>query len=89
MKRILMSCLITVIASSGLSGVARPQEAGLAQIKERELEAVREKISVLKAGMDKRAAERDRITSELQASEVVVVEKRTRLREIERQRDFS
>ncbi|MDH3581984.1 MAG: hypothetical protein OEM91_15345, partial [Hyphomicrobiales bacterium] len=39
--------------------------------------------------MDKRAAERDRITGELQSAEVLIVEKRTHLRELQRQRDFS
>jgi len=65
------------------------QDAGLTQIKERELEAVREKISSLKTAMDKRADERDRITGELQSSEVLIAEKRTRLKELQRQRDFS
>jgi len=65
------------------------QDKDLTQIKERELEAVREKISALKTSMDKRASERDRITGELQSAEVSIAEKRTRLKELERQRDFS
>jgi len=65
------------------------QDKDLTQIKERELEDVRDKISALKTSMDKRAAERDRITGELQSSEVVIAEKRTHLKELERQRVFS
>lgn len=83
---------ISVLATIGLlvaPGQSLAQDAGLTQIKERELEAVREKISTLKTSMDKRAAERDRITGELQSTEVLVVEKRTHLKDLERQRDFS
>src|SRR5690606_13178087 len=58
---------------------------GLAQIKERELERVRERISALKQSMDARAAERDRISRDLQAAEVEIAEKRARLAEFERQ----
>lgn len=68
---------------------AAAQDPDLAQIKERELEAVREKISDLKESMDRRAAERDRITAELQEAEVAMVEKRLHLEELERQREFS
>jgi septal ring factor EnvC (AmiA/AmiB activator) len=39
--------------------------------------------------MDKRASERDRITGELQSSEVQIAEKRSRVNELERQRSFS
>ena len=65
------------------------QNKDLTQIKERELEAVREKISDLKTSMDRRAVERDLITGELQAAEVVISEQRTRLKDLERQRSFS
>jgi septal ring factor EnvC (AmiA/AmiB activator) len=65
------------------------QDAGLAQIKERELEAVREKISNLKESMDRRASQRDRITAELQTAEIEIVEKRNYLKDIERQLAFS
>ena len=68
---------------------ALPQDNGLAQIKERELEAVREKISDLKESMDRRARRRDQITGELQAAEVEIVEKRSNLKDIERQLAFS
>ena len=69
--------------------VALAQDADLTQIKERELEQVREKISALKKSMDKRAAERDRITGSLQAAEAGIAEKRSHLKELERQRAFS
>ncbi len=65
------------------------QDPELAQIKERELENVREKISELKTSMDRRASERDRITGELQQEEVTIAEQRAHLKELERQREFS
>jgi septal ring factor EnvC (AmiA/AmiB activator) len=67
------------------------QETGgeLAKIKEQELEEVRERISDLKKSMDRSAADRDRLTSELQEAEVEISEKRIRLKELERERDFS
>ena len=65
------------------------QDAGLAQIKERELEAVREKISDLKESMERRATRRDRITGELQSAEIEIVEKRNYLKDVERQLAFS
>jgi len=68
---------------------ALPQETDFTQIKERELEAVRKQISDLKQSMDKRASDRDRISGELQAAEMVISEKRIHLMELERQRDFS
>ena len=68
---------------------ALSQDTGLAQIKERELEAVREKISDLKESMDRRATRRDEITGELQAAEIEIVEKRNYLKDVERQLAFS
>jgi hypothetical protein len=69
---------------------ARAQEdsQGLTQIKEQELEVVRERISELKKSMDRRAAERDRISGDLQSAEVLISEKRIHLQELERQRRF-
>lgn len=89
MKRILPICILAALGLTAPVAEAPAQDADLTQIKERELEAVREKISSLKTSMDKRAAERDRITGELQSAEVLIVEKRTHLRELQRQRDFS
>jgi septal ring factor EnvC (AmiA/AmiB activator) len=79
----------------GLAGLAAfmsgalAQDTDLTQIKERGLEEVRTQISRLKQSMDKRAADRDRITGELQAAEVKISETRLHIRELERQRDFS
>ncbi len=83
---LLIAILAAVLATPLL---AQDHEGGLAKVKERELENVREKISDLKKSMDKRAADRDRITVDLQRAEVHISEKRVRLKEIERQRQFS
>jgi septal ring factor EnvC (AmiA/AmiB activator) len=72
-----------------LAGQAVTQEDGLARVKERELERVRERISELKGRMDDRAAERDRITADLQATEVLIAKQRIQLAELERQKTFS
>lgn len=84
-------CLPLAILAAGFSLPAAAQEddRGLAKVKERELEDVREKISDLKRSMDKRAADRDRITGDLQKAEVQISEKRVRLKELERQKQFS
>jgi len=71
------------------TGMAVAQDPGLTQVKERELEQIREKISELKSNMDRRAAERDRITAELQDAEVLIAEKRSYLKDLERQQDYS
>jgi septal ring factor EnvC (AmiA/AmiB activator) len=68
---------------------ALAQDTELTLIKERELEQVREQISRLKKSMDRRAADRDRVTAELQEAEVKISETRIRLKDLERQRDFS
>lgn len=85
MSRRLISLAIFLIVTVPAAG----QDPELAQIKERELEQVREKISALKSSMDERAAERDRVTGELQEAEVLIAEKRAYLRDLERQRDYS
>ncbi len=81
--------LAILAAGLGLPAAAQEDDRGLAKVKERELEDVREKISDLKRSMDKRATDRDRITGYLQKAEVQISEKRVRLRELERQRQFS
>lgn len=81
--------LITLVFIALVAIPAAGQEPELAQIKERELEQVREKISTLKASMDDRAEERDRVTGELQAAEAHIAEKRAYLRDLERQRAYS
>jgi septal ring factor EnvC (AmiA/AmiB activator) len=72
-----------------LSWRADAQDRDVAQVKERELQQVREQISALKESMDQRAEDRDRITGELQSAEVLIAEKRIHLKELQRQRDFS
>ena len=89
MKRTLPICVLVALGLTAPACEVPAQDKELTQIKERELEAVREKISSLKTSMDERADERDRITGELQTAEVLIVEKRTHLRELQRQRDFS
>ena len=81
--------LIPIILIAVAAPAVPAQDADLAQIKERELEQVREKISDLKESMDQRAAERDRVTGELQSAEGRIAEKRQRLKDLERQRDYS
>lgn len=89
MPRLLLTGLLAFLGLTALVFPALGQNANLTQIKERELEAVREKISTLKLSMDKRASERDRITGELQAAEVSIAERREHLKGLERQREFS
>jgi septal ring factor EnvC (AmiA/AmiB activator) len=61
----------------------------LTKVKERELELVRQRISDLKESMDASAAERDRLTTELQDLEVRISEQRMRIRELERQQRYT
>jgi len=82
-----ISIVLALALAMPVSGQA--DESDLAQIKERELQAVREQISALKKSMDRRANDRDRITGELQDAEVLISEKRIHLNELERQRKFS
>ena len=51
---------------------AQEREGELAKVKEQELAEVRERISDLKQSMDRAAAERDRLTGELQELEVAI-----------------
>jgi len=82
--------LIALLVTLALQCSAEAQDHGeQTQIKELELEAVREQISALKQSMDRRAADRDRITGELQDAEVLISETRIHLKELERQRRFS
>ena len=80
-------CFIPLLLFQASPGTA--EEDGLARVKERELERVRERISELKGRMDDRAAERDRVTAELQNAEVVISRHRIQLTELERQKAFS
>ena len=73
----------------GSVGVADDADDSLTTIKELELEQVRNRISALKKSMDDSAEARDRLTSELQEAEVVISKQRIRLKELQRQRDYS
>ena len=83
--------IVLVVAALVITTVAHGQndEGELAKVKEFELEEVREQISELKASMDRSAAERSRITTDLQESELAIAEKRAELKDIEQQRAFS
>jgi septal ring factor EnvC (AmiA/AmiB activator) len=80
---------ILVILALPPGAVAQDDGAGLAKIKEQELEEVRDKISDLKKSMDKSARDRDRLTEDLQNAEVGIAEKRLRLQDLERERAWS
>jgi septal ring factor EnvC (AmiA/AmiB activator) len=84
--RIALVLLFMVVAATAL-----PQDTGgeLAKVKERELEQVRERISDLKQSMDRAAAERDRLTGELQDIEIAISEQRMRIKDIEREQRFT
>lgn len=84
---LLQSFLLAAVVAS--AAFAQEETGELAKIKELELEEVRQQISDLKESMDRRAAERDRVTKELQAAEVDIAEKRLKLKDIEQQRNFS
>ncbi|ANO52852.1 murein hydrolase activator EnvC family protein [Woeseia oceani] len=89
MSPILRVLLLLVVLGLMPGDGLRAQNDGLSRIKEQELQEVRERISRLKKSMDERAAERDRVTAELQASEVSISETRLQLKELQRQKDFS
>lgn len=79
--------LVALLLAAPVAQSAGP-DGELAKIKEQELEAVRERISALKKSMDASAAERDRLTGELQELEIAISEQRASLAKIEgRQRD--
>jgi len=83
-------CLLATLLLAVSPGLPAQEDAGQrTQIKERELEEVRERISDLKQSMDAAAADRDRLTADLQAAEVSIAEKRLRLKDLERQRAYS
>lgn len=80
-----MALLLTI----AWPALALGQGGDFTQIKERELELVRQQISALKVSLDRRAADRDRITVALQRTEMQVSEKRIHLRELKGQQQFS
>lgn len=83
------SIMLALLLSLPLGALSHADEGDLAKVKEQELEEVRERISVLKQSMDKSALERDRLTGELQDLEVRIAEARLRLKEIERDREYT
>ena len=89
--RRLLTRVLPIFCILALPGAAAAQDdgAGLAKIKEQELEEVREKISDLKKSMDRTARDRDRLTEDLQKAEVAIAEKRLRLQDLERERAWS
>ncbi len=78
-----------VTALLAIAATAAAQQEDLTRIKEGELEEVRERISALKKSMDESAAERDRLTTELQDIEVAISEQRIRIAEIEQQQQYT
>lgn len=83
-------CLLATLLLAVSPGLPAQEDAGQrTQIKERELEEVRERISDLKQSMDAAAADRDRLTTDLQAAEISIAEKRLQLKDLERQRAYS
>jgi len=77
--------IIAGLLAAGHVGQAQDASGELTEVKERELEDVRERISALKKSMDAGAAEQDRLTAELQEAEIAISEQRMRLKEVERQ----
>lgn len=69
--------------------LAQGSDAGLATIKEQQLEEVRGRISQLKRNMDDSAQARDKLAAELQDAEVLIAKQRMRLKELEEQREYS
>jgi septal ring factor EnvC (AmiA/AmiB activator) len=84
--RIFLILMLLAIAGAAL---AQDSHGELAEVKERELEQVREKISNLKQSMDRSATERDKLTGELQDIEVAISVQRTRIKDIEREQRFT
>ncbi len=72
------------------AGVAAPASVtaddDLARVKERELEEVRERISVLKKSMDRAKRDRDRVTRELEEAELAIARQRLLLEDIASER---
>jgi septal ring factor EnvC (AmiA/AmiB activator) len=81
--------IIAGLLAAGHSGQAQDANGELTDVKERELEDVRGRISALKESMDAGAAERDRLTAELQEAEIAISEQRMRLKEVERQQRYT
>ena len=79
---------VLVMLTGGAFALAQDSQGELADVKERELQDVRDRISDLKRSMDKGAAERDRLTAELQDIEIGISEQRIRIKEMEREQRY-
>ena len=89
MRALTTGLLVLLLAAAGTVTADDAATGELTKIKEKELEEVRQRISALKQSMDAAAADRDRLTAELQKAEVTIADKRLRLAELERERDYS
>lgn len=89
MRALTTGLSVLLLAAAGTAAADDAATGELTKIKEKELEEVRQRISALKKSMDAAAADRDRLTAELQKAEVTISEKRLRLAELERERDYS
>ena len=81
--------LLLLLPWLAMASLAQDSGGETAKVKEQELAEVRARISALKQSMDDAAAERDRVTAELQELEIAIAERRTRLREIERDHRYA
>ncbi len=79
---------VLVMLTGGAFALAQDSQGELADVKERELQDVRDRISDLKRSMDRGAAERDRLTAELQDIEIGISEQRIRIKEMEREQRY-
>ena len=82
---------LTTLLLLGFAAISMAQNSSgeLTQVKEQELEEVRERISALKQSMDAAAEERDRVTGELQELDIAISERRLRIGEIERDQKYT
>lgn len=79
---------VLVMLTGGAFALAQDSQGELANVKERELQDVRDRISELKRSMDRGAADRDRLTAELQDIEIAISEQRIRIKEMEREQRY-
>ena len=86
LPRTLISLLLLGLVATA---PAQDSDGELTKVKEQELEEVRERISELKQSMDAAAAERDRLTGELQELDVAISEQRLRIADIERDQKYT
>ncbi len=81
--------LFILLAVAAGAVAAQETHGELANVKERELERVRERIGELKESMDRSATERDRLTGELQDIEAAISQQRVRIKDIERKQRYT